>query len=642
MLSVHRSHQNPLLRPNPEVGWEQFVTFNGAVLREHNRVHMFYRAMHNPMPFENGSFSMSVIGKVVSDDKYGEDFPAQNRQEFIVPEHEWEQYGCEDPRTTKFEGKFYTFYTALSHFPFRAEGIHVAVAVGEDIDTVAEKHLVTPFNAKAMMLFPERIGGKITALLTANTDLPPKPSTIALAQCTDMEEFYSERYWGDWYAHLDEHALQGLKRDSGDHIELGAAPLKTKYGWLILYSHIQNYGKPDQVFGIEAMMLDLQNPQRIIGRTPGPILVPETRYEKEGQVRDIVFPSGAFIEDDIVHLYYGGADTVCAKATFSFDALVATMKGEELVKRFANNPILTPLPEHAWEARDVFNPAALDVKGTVHLFYRAMSPDNTSVVGYAELKDARTVNARHPEPVYTPRMPFEEKRIPNGNSGCEDPRLTLIGDTVYMCYTAYNGVEAPAVALSTCALDNFKRGHFTWSEPVLVSYPNTDDKDACIFPARLNGMYYLMHRVAWNICLDHVPLVNGQFSRIKQNTPILGPRPGMWDARKVGISAPPILTKAGWLLLYHGISPSGEYAVGAALLDKENPFTVISRTAFPILRPREVYERNGEISNVVFPCGAVVRGDTLFMYYGGADRVVAGAECSLSELLERLRVPEHS
>jgi predicted GH43/DUF377 family glycosyl hydrolase len=210
---------------------------------------------------------------------------------FITPEEEWEKFGCEDPRITFFEGKYYIFYTALSKYPFEASGIKVAVAVSKDLKKVDERHLVTPFNAKAMTLFPERIKGKITVIVTVNTDMPP--SKIAIAQVNKMEELWSQEFWNKWYANLNEHVID-LKRSSFDHTEVGATPIKTSHGWFFIYSHIQNYfsgnENHDRIFGVEAVLLDLNNPLKIIGRTEGPILVPRESYELLGHVPNIVFP----------------------------------------------------------------------------------------------------------------------------------------------------------------------------------------------------------------------------------------------------------------------------------------------------------------------------------------------------------------
>jgi predicted GH43/DUF377 family glycosyl hydrolase len=110
----------------------------------------------------------------------------------------------------------------------------------------------------------------------------------------------------------------------------------------------------------------------------------------------------------------------------------------------------------------------------------------------------------------------------------------------------------------------------------------------------------------------------------------------MWDGLKVGIAGPPIKTDRGWLLLYHGVSENGIYRVGAALLDSNDPTNILARLLQPILEPIQDYELYGQINNVVFPCGAVVRDDTIYIYYGGADSVIGLATCSLSRLLDML------
>ena len=107
----------------------------------------------------------------------------------------------------------------------------------------------------------------------------------------------------------------------------------------------------------------------------------------------------------------------------------------------------------------------------------------------------------------------------------------------------------------------------------------------------------------------------------------------MWDGVKVGVASPPIKTDRGWLLLYHGVAEGTKYRVGALLLDKDDPTSIIGRTTVPILEPTEPYEKDGRTPNVVFPCGAVVDDDTLFIYYGGADTVVCGAKLELQKLL---------
>ena len=115
------------------------------------------------------------------------------------------------------------------------------------------------------------------------------------------------------------------------------------------------------------------------------------------------------------------------------------------------------------------------------------------------------------------------------------------------------------------------------------------------------------------------------------------PRDTAWDSKRIGISAPPIETKEGWLLLYHGISKrTSHYNIRAALLDLKNPAKILYRTHDTLLEPKMPYEREGIVPNVVFPCGAVVIRNQLFVYYGGADKVVGVATGDLQEIVSGL------
>lgn len=157
--------------------------------------------------------------------------------------------------------------------------------------------------------------------------------------------------------------------------------------------------------------------------------------------------------------------------------LLETMKDDpaKRVIRLPSNPILAPTKEK-WEERAVFNPAAIDLDGKIHILYRAMSMDNTSVVGYAISKDGTRITDRLPYPIYTPRESFENKNIPNGNSGCEDARIVEIGDRLYITYTGYNGTDLPAVALSSISTYDFLNQDWEWTKPVLISPEGIDDK----------------------------------------------------------------------------------------------------------------------------------------------------------------------
>lgn len=637
MFTVTRSKHNPVLIPSPEHYWGAFATFNPSPVKRGRTVYALYRAISLPDVLETPN-QRSIIGIAKSsDEKHFTDHAP-----FIVPKEEWEKFGCEDPRVTYFEGLYYTFYTALLKYPFAADGIKVAVAVSKDLKKVSERHLVTPFNAKAMALFPERIGGKVMAIFSAHTDMPP--ASMAIVEADEVAQLWSEKMWTNFESQIGNHSIDP-RRTPYDHVEVGAPPIKTPHGWLLFYSHIQNYfpssDNAPRVFGIEALLLDLEDPKKIIGRTKGPLLAPEESYERTGYIDNIVFPSGALLSGDTIHLYYGAADTTGCRASISMIDLTSSMcpnvAPDWHLKRFSRNPILTKNPVHAWEAKAVLNPGAIRIGGTTHLFYRAISSDNTSSIGYATTNDGLNIDWRFAEPIYVPRAPFEMKKIEGRNSGCEDPRITKIGNRIYMCYTAFDGIGPPRVAVSSIREKDFLNHSFEWSEPELITPAAVDDKDTCILPEKIGKKYFILHRVGTDICGDYIDSLDFANSKVDKCIRILGPRQNSWDSIKVGITAPPIKTKKGWLLLYHAISRVHHtYRVGAVLLDLKDPTIVLARSADPIFEPEESYEKVGLVNNVVFPCGMVVCGDLLYIYYGGADEVCGVATMKLDILLNAL------
>ncbi len=632
MPLVRRLSENPVLSPDPQSAWESVAAYNPCVVTEGGLIHMLYRATGAKQKVGDREVEISVIGHAVSED--GVHF--KNRERLFGPEHDWERYGCEDPRATTFEGKHYVFYTAVREFS--ADGIRVAVAVTRDCRTIQEKHLVTPFNAKAMALFPERVQGKIAAILTVNTDRPP--AKICLALFDRIEDIWSEEYWNVWYADWKSHVIDIEQNDEKDQVEVGAAPLKTKDGWLVFYSYIYNYFSPPAIFGVQAVLLDMNDPKRIAGEVKRPFLVPEEEYEYYGRVPHIVFPSGALVHRKDVYLYYGAADTVSCVAVVPLGDLLEQLvftRQRELV-RFEGNPIVAPVKEHAWEAKATFNPGAIFLNGKVRILYRAMSDDNTSVIGYASSVDGVHVTKRLQDPIYTPREGFEQKLVPGGNSGCEDPRLTQIGDTIYMCYTAFDGKDPPRVAFTSIGAKDFDDHKWHWTKPVLISPPGLDDKDAALFPKKIGGKYWFLHRLGSDIWIDSVDDLNfdGE-TKFLGGKILMQPRPSEWDSKRIGGTSPPIETEYGWLLFYHGISRrTSHYSIRAALLDAKDPSLVLYRTHDPLLEPMMPYEKEGVVPNVVFPCGAIMMKHQLYVYYGGADKFVAVAMLDMNVIVSGL------
>ncbi len=326
------------------------------------------------------------------------------------------------------------------------------------------------------------------------------------------------------------------------------------------------------------------------------------------------------------------------------------------LERFNDNPILRPNDKHWWETKAVFNPAAIYEGGKVHILYRAIGESDVSVLGYASSLDGLHINERLDKPAYIPRESFEGVNPSQpyvssasgiyvsgggGMGGCEDPRLTRIGERVYMTYVAYDGHSYPRVALSSIDIDDFLNKKWNWKKPVLISPPYIVDKNACILSEKINGKYVIFHRVFPNILIDFVDdldfdgksrWLEGQF---KIPTRALS---SDWDNLKVGCGPPPIKTKDGWLLIYQAVSSFDEshYKIGAMLLDLKDPTEVLARTRSPIMEPLAAYENEGWKAGVVYPCGAVVINDRLFVYYGGADTVVCVASAKLGPFIEQL------
>lgn len=633
MFTLKRSEHNPILSPTKEHPWEAAAAFNGCPVVHNKDFYLVYRAMSEPQLLKEPHIRMSVIGRAKRSQK---DMAFTDRKILVRPDAEFDKFGCEDPRVTKMDDKYYIFYTGLGGFPFSSENIRTAVAVSKDLETIEEKHQVTPFNSKGIAMFPEKINGKYGVLLTVNTDNPP--SDICYAEFDKIEDIWSHEFWNEWHKNLEAHKIS-IRRLPDDHLELGAAPVLTEKGWLVVYSHIQKYGSGHVVFGIEVVLLDRNNPRNVIGRTKGPFMVPDEYYEQIGQVPHVIFPSGATINGDKLEIYYGATDTYCAMASIPLENLLKSITDSEkkFISRFPGNPTISPRPGYSWEARGTLNPAAIEVGGSIHILYRAVSDSNVSAIGYAMSHDGLSIDERSDKPIYFARADFE-RNSSGSNYGCEDPRIVEIGDRLYMSYTAYDG-SVPRVAVSSINKKDFLDKKWSaWSEPRIVTPQNVPNKDSTFLPEPVNGRYMVFHRVNESICADFVESLDFTKELVDECIEILAPRRGMWDGGKVGLASPPVKTRDGWLLLYHGVSWSTTYRVGAVLLDLNDPTIVKARTAVPLFEPETEYEHKGIVPNVVFPCGLVVRGQTAYLYYGAADLVVGVATMKLSSLLKMLEV----
>ncbi|MEI6280585.1 MAG: hypothetical protein WCP17_01115 [bacterium] len=319
------------------------------------------------------------------------------------------------------------------------------------------------------------------------------------------------------------------------------------------------------------------------------------------------------------------------------------------LERAVRNPIIEPENNISWESKATFNPSAIYHDGKVHIVYRAIGDSDNSVIGYAMSKDGIKISERFHFPIYGHYMRANRdvslpaiSYISGGGwgGGCEDPRLTLLGDRVYMLYTAFDGWGSVRIALTSISLNDFVSRRFKWKEPVLISPPGEIHKNWVLFPEKIGGKYAIMHSFAPKILINYFDNLNDldgkKFIKSNNKRPIDTTR--TWDSWFRGVGPSPIKTKYGWLVIYHAMDHRNpdRYRIGAMILDLKNPTKVLYRSKEPILEPDEWYENEGYKSGVVYTCGAVVKDGELFVYYGGADKVTCVATANLDKFLEEL------
>jgi predicted GH43/DUF377 family glycosyl hydrolase len=301
----------------------------------------------------------------------------------------------------------------------------------------------------------------------------------------------------------------------------------------------------------------------------------------------------------------------------------------ELFTRHPDNPILS-VRDWPYRANSVFNAAAAEVDGETLLLVRVEDFRGHSHLTVARSDDGVSDWDIEPAPTLEP----DACRHPEELWGIEDPRITwLEGMGKWaVCYTAYSK-GGPLVAVATTR--DFKT--FERLGPVMPP----EDKDAALFPVRFNGLWAMLHRpvprstmLGAHIWLSFSP----DLKHWGDHREVIHAREGgWWDANKIGLCAPPLETAYGWLILYHGVrtTASGSiYRLGLALLDLADPMRMTHRTDEWVFGPKARYEREGDVDDVVFPCGWLVRDGTVHMYYGAADSCIGYATANLDDLLD--------
>jgi len=320
-MKLQRYTGNPILEPRGG-DWESIEVFNPAAVCVDGQIHLLYRAVGEYVHY------VSRLGHAVFDESLN--LMERENKPCFLPDLELWEMSVEDARLTLLEGRLYVTYVItptpcppsavrrrIGKPPVPQARTRIALAeVTHESGRLSFQRLgvITPYtaNERDTVLFPEKIGGQYAAL--------HRPSNwIGPGYPTDIP--------GIWFAYLDDlpgrmygHKLAMKPEQRWESTKMGAGPppMKTDKGWLLIY-----HGRDENmVYRAGAALLDLEKPWKVIARLPGPILEPEEKYERIGDVPDVVFPEGAVTIGDEFFIFYGGADVVCCAASVSLNELV--------------------------------------------------------------------------------------------------------------------------------------------------------------------------------------------------------------------------------------------------------------------------------------------------------------------------------
>lgn len=302
-VKLARSPNNPIIEPRPQMAWEKTATFNPGAVRDDDITHILYRAVN-----EQG---ISSLGYAATVD--GETILGRSEGPALSPSGPHEEFGCEDPRITAFNGIYYVFYTAYSR-----RGTRIALALTHDFRTYERYGVVGPdLDDKDCALFPEPIDSEIAVVHRVAPN-------IQLDFFQNIEQVRTANpYWKDYDKHVEANTImRPMWKWEEKKIGIGPPPIRTEDGWLVIYHGVDSHS----VYRAGAALLDLENPRRIIARIPEPILEPEEQFERVGLVPNVVFPEGAVVIKGALKVFYGGADRVCCVASIPIKLMIEALE----------------------------------------------------------------------------------------------------------------------------------------------------------------------------------------------------------------------------------------------------------------------------------------------------------------------------
>ena len=344
------------------------------------------------------------------------------------------------------------------------------------------------------------------------------------------------------------------------------------------------------------------------------------------------------VTPDMVTPWQKGFQVVC-----TFNAGVAQYGGEVLLLlRVAEKPPKAPegfvnVPELIWENGQwrvaVRTLSLSDPRYDFSDPRKILDREKGNYVFLTSISHLRLGRSRDGVHFTVDEAPFIAPDCAMEAFGTEDARITQIGDTYFINYTAVSSHGITTALAETKDFISVRKHGLIFQ---------TEARDVCIFPQKIQGKYWALTRPVprqigeAKIWLAASPdlLHWGEFQPL--NLPRFS-----WDGARNGGGAVPLLTEKGWLVLYHGADrASNRYSMGAVLLAKDDPSHVLAVSPEPVLYAEADYEVTGFYPNVVFSCGAFLREHEVHMYYGAADRVMALAQARLEVILSALRPPE--
>jgi len=293
-----RFEGNPILEPVPTHSWESKYVFNPAMFELEDKIHYIYRAMGDDMVSRLG-YACSTDGCVIEERLPYPVFEPMNPEE---------ARGVEDPRVTVMDDTCVMTYTAFADTP------QIGITTIKAKDLLDKRWLwgerIYPFPGetnKNAALFPRKIDGKYAMFHRIDPD-------VWIAYSHDMKTW------------LDSKKVMSPRSGAWDSVKVGIAgpPIEINGGWLQIYHGVDE----NRVYRLGALLLDRDDPEKIVYRSVDPILEPSEEYERQGLVPNVVFSCGAVKRGDWLQLSYGASDTVIAVSNLSLDDILPSYLGE--------------------------------------------------------------------------------------------------------------------------------------------------------------------------------------------------------------------------------------------------------------------------------------------------------------------------